>query len=181
MAVNQLSKGHVSAGKLTVSGDVAFPAGTIGTTELASNAVTTAKLDVSTIQYAEVSIAAAAVATLRATPVSLVAAPGAGKVIEFISAILILDYTAPGYTETDDNLAVKYTNGSGVAVSETIEMTGFIDLTADAMIQTQAIKDALLTANAALVLHNTGSGEFGNSGGSALRVKVAYRVHSTGL
>lgn len=179
---NRISKGTILAGKIV--GDISASAGSIGTTELASNAVTTAKLDVSTIQYAEVSIAAAAIATLRATPVTLVAAPGAGKVLEFISAAFILDYTAPGFTESSDNLAVKYENGSGAAASETIECTGFIDQTADTMTVGVAKNDVIVAKtgceNKALVLHNTGDGEFGGSGGSALRVKVAYRVHTSG-
>lgn len=137
-----------------------------------------------TLQYAEVSIAAAAIATLRATPVTLVAAPGAGKVLEFVSAVLILDYTAPGFTETADNLGVRYTDGSGTQMSETIEMTGFIDQTADTMTTARAKVDGIAAKtaceNKALVLHNLGDGEFGGSGGSALRVKVAYRVHPTG-
>jgi hypothetical protein len=160
----------------TVVGDV-FK----GVIDPPANSLTSAMLDKTTIQYAEVSIAAAAIATLRATPVELVPAPGAGKVLEFVSAILILDYTAPGFTETADNLAIKYTDGSGAQVSETIETTGFIDQTADKIINALPVKDKLLTANAALVLHNTGDGEFGNSGGSTLRVKTAFRVHTTGL
>lgn len=154
MATNQLSKGRVKIG--------AIAGGKI-------------------VQYAEVSIPAASVAALRATPYTLVAAPGSGKVTQFLGATVILDYGTVAYTETSDNLAIKYTNGSGVAVSDTIEMTGFIDATADKMIQSVPVKDALMTANAALVLHNTGDGEFGNSGDSPLRVKVMYVVHTTGL
>lgn len=133
------------------------------------------------VQYAEVTIPAASVAALRATPYALVAAPGAGKVIELISGCLILDYNSVAYTESADNLAVKYTDGSGAAASETVEMTGFIDATADKIIKVEAIKDTLMVANAALVLHNTGDGEFGNSGNSPLRAKICYAVHQTGL
>jgi hypothetical protein len=134
---------------------------------------------------AEVTIAAAAVATLRATPVELVPAPGAGYVLELLSAILLLDYTAPAYTETADNLAIKYENGSGLQVSETIEMTGFIDQTGDMVTNARPKLDLIgtkaQTENKALVLHNTGDGEFGNSGGSPLRVKIAYRRLPTGF
>lgn len=147
--------------------------------------VGSAELDETTIQYAAVSIAAAAIATLRATPVTLVAAPGAGKVLEFVSAILLLDYTAPGFTETADNLAVRFENGSGALVSQAIECTGFIDQTADtetvALPKIDPIAAKTGCENKALVLHNTGDGEFAGSGGSALRVKVAYRVHATGF
>lgn len=139
------------------------------------------------VQYTEVSLTNAEVLALRATPKELVAAPGAGRILEFLSAVLIFDYTA-AYTETADNLAIKYTDGSGTAASETIEMTGFIDATADTL--TFAVPDGGAATpivaktgceDKALVLHNTGDGEFG--GGNAanvLRVKVAYRIHITG-
>jgi hypothetical protein len=140
------------------------------------------------MQMAEVSVSAAELAAIRATPKTLVAAPGAGFMLVFRMATLILDYTAPGFTESADNLAVKYTDGSGVAVSETIEMTGFIDQTADTITfavpdagAATALSAATNIANKALVLHNTGDGEFGGSGGSTLRVKVWYNVVPTGL
>lgn len=160
----------------------------MGQTNLDSLALATpltpGNMDPTSIQYAAVSIAAAAVATLRATPVTLVAAPGAGKILEFVSAELILDWVTPGFTETTDNLAIRYTDGSGTIVSQAIEMTGFIDQVADtrtnALPKIDAISAKTASENKALVLHNTGDGEFGGSGGSALRVKVAYRVHATG-
>lgn len=140
----------------------------------------TATLPGAAVQYAEVSITIAQMKASRATPVSLVAAPGSGKVLEFISAVFIYDYAAV-YTETTDNLAIKYTDGSGTAVSKTLETTGFLDQTADKIAYLGPIAtDPLLTANAALVLHNTGDGELGGTG-SPVRAKVAYRVHSTGL
>jgi len=138
-----------------------------------------ADLEDSPYASVEVAITTAQMLAIRATPVTLVAAPGTGKVLQFLGATLIYDFAA-AYTESTDNLAVKYTNGSGVAVSETIETTGFLDATADRMIQSIPIKDALMTANAALVLHNTGDGEFGGSGSPVL-VKILFAVHTTGL
>ena len=158
-------------------GNLSVTAGSVSSNQLAAN----------TIQYAEVSIAAAAIKTLRATPVQLVAAPGAGKFVEFVSAQLFLDYGGAGLTESSDNLAVKFDSGSGVAVSETIEATGFIDQVADTITNAIAKKDVIVAKTAAenkkLVLHNTGSGEFGDAGTSTsvLRVKVAYRIHATGF
>ncbi|MBX4215924.1 hypothetical protein KW797_03170 [Candidatus Parcubacteria bacterium] len=134
---------------------------------------------------AEISIAAAAVLTLRATPVELVPAPGVGFVNVFIGGELILDYTAPAFTEGAVNLAVRLGDGTGVIVSDTIEMTGFIDQAADTLTSMRAKLDAIATKaqaeNKALVLHNTGGAEFGNAGGSTLRVKVKYAVFETGL
>lgn len=172
-----------SAGAITA--DVQATAGSIGTTELANNAVTTAKLDTSTIQYATVSLTNAEMLALRATPKTLVAAPGAGYMIEFLSAELLFDYVG-AYTETADNMAIKYNNGAGASVSETIECTGFVDATADSVIKAAPASSAVLAKtaceNLALVLHNTGDGEYGGgNAGNAVRVKVAYRVHATGF
>ncbi len=167
-----------------------FVAGSILTAELADDAVTGAKipaaavtsskLDPTTIQYAAVAISIAEMKACRATPKTLVAAPGAGYVNEFVSAVFIYDYAAV-YTETADNLAIRYADGSGTVVSLTLETTGLLDQTADKISAISRLAtDPLLTANAALVLHNTGDGEFGGTG-SPCRVKIAYRVHATGL
>lgn len=109
---------------------------------------------------------------IRATPISLVAAPGAGKVLEFLGGILLFDRTAV-YTETTDNLAVKYSNGAGTAISVAIETTGFLDAAADAVYFVQPIAGTILGVktlfeNLPLVLHNTGDGEFG--GGDAANI-----------
>lgn len=137
------------------------------------------------IQYKELALTNAQVLALRAAPITLVAAPGAGKYLEFLGGVLLFDRTA-AYTESADNLAVKYVDGSGTAASEDIEMTGFIDAAADAITVMNRKKDVLgvktLFENQPLVLHNTGDGEFG--GGNAanvLRVKVHYRVWPTGF
>jgi hypothetical protein len=132
-----------------------------------------------------VTVSAAELAAIRATPKTLVAAPGAGYVLQFLGAQLMLDYTAPGFTETADNLAIKFTDGSGLAVSDTIECTGFIDQTADTVTNAVPVKDRIAaktaSENKALVLHNTGDGEFAGSGGSALRVNITYAVVPTGF
>lgn len=144
------------------------------------NSVVSGDLHPTTIQYAEVAITAAEMLALRATPKELVAAPGAGYALEFVSAVFIYDYTA-AFTESADNIDVKYTNGSGTIVSLELETTGLLDATADKIsVLSPLATDPLLTANAALVLHNSGNGEFGGTG-SPCRVKVAYRVHATGL
>lgn len=136
---------------------------------------------------AEVSLTAAQVKNLRATPITMVQAQGAGTVIEFLGAILLLDYGGNnGFTETVDNLAFKYNNGSGVAVSDAVETTGFIDQTADTATQAVPVKDAIVAKtgneNKAIVLHNTGDGEIGGNAAddNVVRVKVLYAVHSTG-
>lgn len=133
----------------------------------------------------QVSLTTTNIKALRATPFSLVVAPGAGKALEFVSAQLYYDYATAGLTESEDNFAVKYTDGSGVAVSQAIETTGFIDAAADyatnALPKIDAIVAKAGAENQALVLHNTGDGEISGTGGGVLRVRTTYRVHVTGF
>lgn len=154
---------------------------------IAANTVATADLSKDTIQYAEVSMTSAEVKALRATPKTLVAAPGAGLVLEYLSMVLLLDYGGTnGFTESTNNLAVKYENGSGAAASGTIEMTGFIDQTADtattSIFKVDTIAAKTACENKALVLHNTSGAEIGGNAANdnVLRAKVAYRVHASG-
>jgi|LGOV01.1.fsa_nt_gb hypothetical protein len=131
-------------------------------------------------------ILSAAVKTLRATPVTLVPALGADRLIEFVSATLVLNYGGNnGFTENADNLAVKYTDGAGVAVSDTVETTGFIDQVADTITRGVPVNDAIVASaasiNKALVLHNTGAAEIaGNAAGdNVLTVFTLFRIINT--
>ena len=132
-------------------------------------------------QYATVSITAAQVKALAATQIELVAAPGAGKMIKFMGASLKLVYGSEVFTEAGDNLGIKYTDDTGYQVSNTIEMTGFIDQSADTYTNAEPATDAIVAASAAenapLVLDNLGSEIAGNaSDDSTLEVSVCYRI-----
>jgi hypothetical protein len=136
------------------------------------------------IAVATVTLTNAEIKALRATPKSLVAAPGAGKVLEFVSAQLKLVAGANVLTESTANLSVRYTNTTGAIVSQTIETTGFIDQAANTVTNGLAKIDAIVAyasaANQALVLHNIGAGEIaGNAAADAtVTVIVTYRVHT---
>lgn len=145
--------------------------------------VTSAGLDPTVLQYATVTLTNSELKNLRATPKTLVAAQGANKVVEFVSAALKLVAGSNVLTESTANMAVKYTDGSGVAVSQTIESTGFVDQSANtvtnALPKIDAIAELSGAANKPIVLHNTGAGEFGGNAANdaTMVVKVAYRVH----
>jgi hypothetical protein len=135
------------------------------------------------LRWAEVSLSSADILALRATPKTLVSAPGAGKKLAFVGADLYLDATATAYVESSANLGNKYENGSGVQVCETIEATGFIDQTADTATAARPKLDPIVAKtgceNKALVLHNLGAGEY-TTGTGTMRVKVWFYVFSTG-
>lgn len=166
--------------------------GSVSATELASDSVTTAKIlnanvtgakiADSVIKTVKVDIDVAEIKALRATPIELVAAPGAGKVIQFESAVLVLTAGTEVLTESADNMAIMLDDGSGMAVSQTIEATGFIDGAADkitnALAKIDTIADLSDAEDKNMVIKNTGSGEYaGNaSDDAALAVYVTYRV-----
>jgi hypothetical protein len=151
---------------------------------------TTGDLDPALIQYASGSLTNAQVKALRATPQTLVAAQGPGTVIEPVSLWLFFDYTA-AYTESDDNLKLRYTDGSGTDLFGSIEATGFVDATADTAIYANNIGNGSLAQGSALaktacdnqpvVLHNAGDGEYGaGNAANLIRYKIAYRVLAAG-
>ncbi len=133
----------------------------------------------------EVTISQAELVALTTAQKTIIPAPGAGKVIHFISGSVQLNYSGTGNnTESAANLVLKYTADTGVAVSEIVEMTGFITQTADYYTNILGIKDNIVAGsaavNAAVVMDNNGSGDFGTTGGtptSSLRVCVVYSIH----
>lgn len=135
------------------------------------------------VRFAELALTSPELLALRATPKTLVAAPGAGKMLVFKGIELVLDATATAYVESAANLGVRYENGSGAKVSDDIEATGFIDQTADTATYGRPKADPIVaktgSENKALVLHNLGAGEY-TTGTGVLRAKVWYSVVSTG-
>jgi len=164
-----------AAGIITIAGGT-------GLDSSASGSTLTLAVNESLVNVATVSLTSAEVKALAATQITLVAAPGAGKMIQFESASFKLVYGGTNaFTEAGDNLSIKYTDDSGVAVSQTIETTGFIDQTASTYTNAQPVIDAIVAASAAenapLVLDNLGSEIAGNAANdNTLEVSVSYRV-----
>ena len=123
-----------------------------------------------------------AVKALTTTQAVLVPAPGSGRVLEFLSATLKLEYGGSNvFTEAGDNLTINYTDDSGVVVSEVIECTGFIDQSAHTLTCAIPVKDAIVAytsaANQALVLDNNNADFAGNAAGdNNLIVDTLFRV-----
>ncbi len=134
---------------------------------------------------AEVKVTSAQVLALNATPITLVAAPGADYAAIFEGAIIYKPAgTAYAGIAGGEDLSVKYTDGSGLAVGQA-EATGFLDQTGAetrwVRAFTAASADSSIepVANAVLVLHLL-SGEL-TTGNSDLHVRVYYRVIPTAL
>lgn len=128
------------------------------------------------VRYVDTTITATQLKALNATPQTLVAAPGSGKLLMFQRALLFLDYNSTAYDgiAAGEDLSFKYTNGSGAQVA-TVEATGFLDATADALrIAQPDVAAPTPVANAALVLHML-TGEIA-TGNSPLYVRTFYSV-----
>ena len=147
---------------------------------VASSSSTTVTLGSSDgVAVVRTTVTAAEVLLLATTQKELVAAPGAGKILMFEGCHIQLDYGTVAYTESNDNLVVAYTSAAGVVVSQIIEMTGFITLTADSSTRgfpsINPIVANSANENAPLVLDNNNA-NFGNAGDSPLIVDTFFRV-----
>lgn len=157
----------------------------VTTGKIAAAAVTAPKLEEQVQRVIDVSLSAAQVLALNATPITVIAAPGANKAIIFEGAVLHKPAgTAYGGIAAGEDLALKYTDASGAQVGQA-ELTGFADQTTA---QTRYIRphtaasgvsDITPVANAALVA-NILTGEI-TTGDSAFKLRIYYRIVPTVL
>lgn len=178
----------VSAGDMTLTstGTVAIDSSDwdISTTGAVTGIASITFDNGSGLYEATVTITAAEVKALRATPKEIIAAT-ASSIAEFVSAVFVLDYGSEVFAETADNLVIEYEDG--VDITAAIETTGFIDQAADQVAIINAADVPTITAAAAvnkgIQLFNTGDGEItGNaSDDSVLTLKVTYRLHTVSL
>ncbi len=131
-------------------------------------------------KYADIQLTNAEMLALRATPKTLIAAPGANKAILVHKIHAVCDAAAGAYTESADNIVLEYADGTDIM---TLETTGWIDQAAvSPRIQAPDQHSALVTpvANSAVQLKNSGDGEFG--GGNAANtfsIRVYYSIVDT--
>ena len=135
----------------------------------------------------ETTITSAQIKAIRATPITIATAPGAGLVIDLESAVLLLKYGGTNAFTNPQNFAIKYVNGSGVAISQAITAAGFIDQTGNMRTSAAPKVDQVATQaqceNQVIVLHNTGASEItGNAANdNVVIVRVSYNIYPTGF
>ena len=165
----------IDAATGAVTADIQATAGSIGSTELAASLIQTAEVELSATEI----VGTDAGDLGHSAGAVLVAAPGAGYTLEFISAVLIYDYDTAAYTGGGADLAVRQ---GTTAVSSAIASADLLGAAADKIVLASALSaaDIALTENSTLNLASTAWTQPGTAAG-VLRVKVAYRVIATGL
>lgn len=128
----------------------------------------------------DVTVSSAEILALNATPKTLVAAPGVGKILQFIGALAVLDYNSIAYDgiAAGEDLGIRYINGTGNFLAS-FEATGFLDQASDQIRiapQYSPLANNLTAANEnqPLVLHMSG-GEIA-TGNSPVKIRIWYRV-----
>jgi len=123
----------------------------------------------------EVRITSAEILALYTTAKELVAAPGVGKVLEFVAAVFFIDYGSATYA-SNGNLKV-HLGTTGTAVSNQLDAADLVQKTADTYVRLPVKDDeeTVLQDNENLELRcGTGNPDTGNS---PIIVKVMYRIH----
>ena len=113
----------------------------------------------------------------------LVAAPGTGSTLEFVSAFIIYDHATADFAGGNNDAVIQVgVTGTQVAMSSAITDASLLTASGDKMLRLGSIATELVYAdNGVISLYGTA---FTNDGGTVaglLRVHITYRVHTTGL
>ena len=152
--------------------------GEISTEEIGDGQVTQVKMEEGSMVFVDKQLTNAEVLALRATPIELVAAPGADKAIVVHKFAIVVDDTAGAFTESTDNLVMEYEDG--VDISAAIEATSLVG--GAVQFATQGVLDTVVVpdVNAGVQLLNTGDGEWGGGNvANTISVRVWYSVIDT--
>jgi|ERR1041385_5316389 hypothetical protein len=159
---------------VTMSGDATLA--NTGAITVGANKITASKLQVDTLQYAQVTVPTASVLTLKDTPYQLVAAPGTGLVVIPVALYATLTFNSAAYATDAAGFSVRYTNGSGASTAMTITQA-FAQSSASAIFHINAGTTAITpVANAKLVLYADNANP--TTGDSDLKIQIYYRIVS---
>jgi hypothetical protein len=168
-------------GTLSNAGVLTIGSGAITGSKIAANTVDFANLALDVTATATVSLTAAQIAGMYATPVQLVAAPGAGKLIVIDSILWDIAFDTTQYTG-GGVIAAQYGNapdGAGPAASGTLAAASLNAVAANAFLSNGGIAGALnvsktASLNTAVYLSNA-TAAFA-TGNSTATLYVRYHV-----
>jgi len=136
------------------------------------------------VRTATVDLTRADIIDLVGTPITLVAAPGANKIVQVLGIMFILDYGTVVFAEPSapDDLRVNYVAAGGTSLFDLAGdfMIRNADSVAFPLIKTNTGVASSSMVNRAVVLLNTGTDYTGGTG-TALRVITHYVIIADGL
>ena len=160
----------------------------VNSSKIVDDTIVSADMSSSVLKVETVTVTGPNILTLYSSPKQLVAAPGTHNVIEFLGAMVFYDYAGAAYGDAAQNMTVKYTNGSGTAVSGTLSGTGFLTATSD---RTAKLLPVAVAATASAGVENQPlvfvmdtqdcNDGVGSAAAGILRVKIAYRILPSGF
>lgn len=131
--------------------------------------------DPGVISTVDVSLTAAQIKALLTTPITLVAAPGAGLSIQLLQVLASMTFNTVVYTNaTADALEVRYTNGSGTLLASV--SNSLLVSSASTSEYSNGSSPVTPVDNAAVVVRMAHNPTLGNS---PIVIRVYYRVIST--
>ena len=155
-----------------------LPAGSITSADIESNGLSSGSFALDTVQVATVSLTNAELKDLAANPKELVAAPGAGKFIEFLGATLFHDYGSEVLTG-NHAMTIGLDDGT-VAVAAEIAHGDFAHKDGDHVYSVKAAvafnDTAANTLNKNLALKSADAYGGNASDNTVWTVHVAYRI-----
>lgn len=137
------------------------------------------ELPVNTVLVAEGTITQAQILDMADTVVELIPAPGAGLALQFLGGVFIATARTTAYVAAnDDNMTLKYTDASGLAVSGVIESDRVLEGTTRRIeeIFPLAAQTASLTQNAPIIVDNVGADVTGGSADATVSYSLRYRI-----
>lgn len=163
---------HVEAMFQQASG--AFTASSAADASTLTGTLATVRLGEDVFRSTTVTVTTAQVLALNTTPITLVAAPGAGKILQVIEVTAKLVFNSVAYTGSNA-LEFRYTDGSGAKVTADIASTFINTASGTAYASVKGVVTALTpVANAPIVVFvPTANPAAGNS---AIVFTVSYRV-----
>ena len=171
VTANKILDGSITAGKIKENAVI--------TDKIKDGNVSSSKIAADVIQVASVSLSNAEIKGLGTTAKELVAAPGEGKLIEFLGATLFHDYGTDILTG-ENNITIGLNDGT-VAVAAVIGHADFPLKGADHVYSVKPSvafnETAANTLNKNLALKASGNFEGNGIGDTVWTVNVSYRIH----
>ena len=125
-----------------------------------------------TLGVASGTLSNAQLLALRATPISVITAPGVGRTIIPLMVSLFYDFAGADFVQTNnaDHLALRYSGGVEICeIGSEAQCTAFLEsVGADASLVWQPTLGWVPTANEAVQFDNNGAAEYTNAGGTGV-------------